>query len=66
MYHWKSTLATFKEHFLQLRLATESKDYIVWPKDNTTHPRNWTLRRKAFDIGLVSLLDLFAVDRRRN
>lgn len=42
---------------LGLMLAVD--DYVKWRTDASAHPRNWTSTRKAFDTGLVLLLDLF-------
>jgi hypothetical protein len=41
---------------LGLRLVED--DYVKWRPDASAHPRNWTSSRKAFDTGLVLLLDL--------
>lgn len=45
---------------LLLGLQINNSGYVVWRKDNPAHPRNWTGTRKAFDIGLIILFDLFA------
>ena len=45
---------------LRLGLQIGNNGYIVWRKDNPAHPRNWSGRRKAFDVGLIVLFDLFA------
>jgi hypothetical protein len=42
---------------LGLRLVEDG--YVKWRPDASAHPRNWTTSRKAFDTGLVLLLDLF-------
>lgn len=47
-------------HLAHLGLELGGDDFIVWQKDNIAHPRNWPVKRKAFDIGLVILFDLFA------
>lgn len=33
--------------------------YIRWASTNPKHPRNWSLARKAWDIGLITLLELY-------
>jgi hypothetical protein len=44
---------------LGLRLVDDG--YVKWRPDASAHPRNWTSARKAFDTGLVLLLDLFTL-----
>lgn len=31
--------------------------YVQWAVDNPAHPRNWSGKRKAFDLGLILLLE---------
>lgn len=45
---------------LSLGLEIAESGYVVWRKDNPSHPRNWTGMRKAFDISLVVIFDLVA------
>ncbi|KAJ5354508.1 hypothetical protein N7541_005552 [Penicillium brevicompactum] len=33
--------------------------YIRWASTNPKHPRNWSLARKTWDIGLITLLELY-------
>ena len=39
-----------------------SNGLIKWAKDCPQHPRNWSVRRKAYNAGLVMLLDFFMYD----
>ncbi|KAJ6083026.1 hypothetical protein N7467_007161 [Penicillium canescens] len=41
-----------------LELTPDGK-YVRWVRDHPRHPRNWSGFRKAYDIILVCLLDLF-------
>jgi hypothetical protein len=43
----------------ELGLKLVEDGYVKWRPDASAHPRNWTSSRKAFDTGLVLLLDLF-------
>lgn len=45
--------------FKQLGLRIVENGYVKWRDDALMHPRNWSVSRKAFDITLVLLLDLF-------
>jgi hypothetical protein len=42
---------------LGLRLVEDG--FVKWRTDASAHPRNWSASRKAFDTGLVLMLDLF-------
>ncbi|KAH9208284.1 major facilitator superfamily domain-containing protein [Leptodontidium sp. 2 PMI_412] len=42
---------------LGLRLVEDG--FVRWKPDATGHPRNWGLWRKAFDSGVILMLDLF-------
>ncbi|KAH6717509.1 MFS multidrug transporter [Leptodontidium sp. MPI-SDFR-AT-0119] len=42
---------------LGLRLVEDG--FVRWKLDATGHPRNWGLWRKAFDSGVILMLDLF-------
>ncbi|OJJ32668.1 hypothetical protein ASPWEDRAFT_60982 [Aspergillus wentii DTO 134E9] len=33
--------------------------FVRFKPDNKTHPRNWSLTRKSYDIGMIFMLDLF-------
>ena len=33
--------------------------YVEWRPDNPDHPRNWTAKRKAYDILVVLFFELF-------
>ncbi|KAJ5749211.1 uncharacterized protein N7511_010907 [Penicillium nucicola] len=44
------------QHSLEL---TPDGKYVRWMRDHPRHPRNWSGFRKAYDIILVCLLDLF-------
>ena len=33
--------------------------YVQWALDNPAHPRNWSGKRKAYDLGLILFLDFF-------
>ena len=52
--------AETKEVLLSLGLEIGRSGYVLWRKDNPSHPRNWRGARKAFDIGLVVIFDLVA------
>lgn len=45
-----------RESHLELDAKT---GYIRWASTNPKHPRNWSLARKAWDIGLITLLELY-------
>ncbi|KAJ5625768.1 hypothetical protein N7510_002077 [Penicillium lagena] len=45
-----------QDHNLEL---TVDGQFVRWQRDNPKHPRNWTVRRKCYDMGLICLLDLF-------
>jgi hypothetical protein len=45
--------------FEELGLRVVEGGYVKWQEDALLHPRNWSASRKAFDISLVLLLDLF-------
>lgn len=47
------------QFFEQLGLRIVENGYVKWRDDALMHPRNWPVPRKAFDISLVLLLDLF-------
>lgn len=47
------------EVFEELGLRVVEDGYVKWREDAPMHPRNWSAPRKAFDISLVLLLDLF-------
>jgi MFS family permease len=40
-------------------LEVNSDGYIDWAKNSPSHPQNWSVRRKAYDIGLIIFLDFF-------
>lgn len=42
-----------------LGLRVVEDGFVKWREDSGFHPRNWSTSRKAFDISLVLLLDLF-------
>lgn len=44
---------------LGLRLVEDG--FVRWKPDATGHPRNWGLWRKAFDSGVILMLDLFTL-----
>jgi hypothetical protein len=48
------------QNFLEL---TPDGKYVRWVRDHPRHPRNWSGFRKAYDIILVCLLDLFMYDK---
>ncbi|CZR53513.1 related to MFS multidrug transporter [Phialocephala subalpina] len=50
---------TTSKHFESLGLRLIEDGYVKWREDATFHPRNWSTARKAFDVSLVLLLDLF-------
>lgn len=33
--------------------------YVRWASTNPKHPRNWSMARKVWDIGLITLLELY-------
>lgn len=40
--------------------VTISSDGLVsWTNDSLDHPRNWTLARKFYDIGIVATMEFF-------
>lgn len=49
----------YVEELQQLGLKLEDDGFVKWRIDCTAHPRNWCVSRKAFDTGLILLLDLF-------
>lgn len=48
---------------LQLELDPGSGN-IRWAQTNPKHPRNWTRARKLWDIGLITLLEVYTYVRR--
>jgi len=49
-----------RDHYLEL---TPDTKFVRWLRENPKHPRNWTMNRKIYDIGLVCLLDLVMYNR---
>ncbi|KUJ08940.1 MFS multidrug transporter [Mollisia scopiformis] len=45
----------------RLGLRVVEDGYVKWREDASLHPRNWSTSRKAFDILLVLMLDLFTL-----
>ena len=54
-----SSSGEYTEALEQLGLRLEDDGYVKWSKDCVAHPRNWGGSRKAFDTGLILMLDLF-------
>ena len=54
-----SSSAEYVEVLEQLGLKLGDDGYVKWKGDCTAHPRNWRASRKAFDTGLILMLDLF-------
>lgn len=51
-----SPLVLLQEHSLEL---TPDGRYVRWLRDHPKHPRNWSFPRKAYDLILICVLDLF-------
>ncbi|CAG8412288.1 unnamed protein product [Penicillium salamii] len=51
-----SPLVLLHQHSLEL---TPDGKYVRWLRDHPKHPRNWSTPRKAYDLTLICLLDLF-------
>lgn len=49
----------FGEEIRTLGLAVTGDGYVRWDKRSPAHPRNWTARRKAYDIGVIIFLEFF-------
>jgi hypothetical protein len=47
-----------KECLQALGLSLEEDGYVKWRPDAQMHPRNWSVKRKIYDTGLIILLDL--------
>lgn len=48
-------------------VAISSNGFVRWSDNSPDHPRNWTLARKFYDIGVVATMEFFTyvhVDRR--
>ncbi|KAL4916059.1 major facilitator superfamily domain-containing protein [Aspergillus aurantiobrunneus] len=43
-------------HGLEL---TPDRQYVRWVSTNPNHPRNWNTARKAYDIGLIIILEFY-------
>ena len=54
-----SSSGEYTEALEQLGLRLEDDGYVKWRTDCVAHPRNWGGSRKAFDTGLILMLDLF-------
>jgi hypothetical protein len=54
-----SSSGEYTEALEQLGLRLEDDGYVKWRTDCVAHPRNWRDSRKAFDTGLILMLDLF-------
>lgn len=48
--------AYLRDQHLEL---TPDATFVRWMRDNPKNPRNWPVIRKAYDIVLICLLDLF-------
>ncbi|KAE8381579.1 MFS multidrug transporter [Aspergillus bertholletiae] len=44
------------QHGLQL---TPNGRFVRWLPTNPNHPRNWSFRRKTYDLTIINLMDLF-------
>ncbi|KAE8138569.1 MFS multidrug transporter [Aspergillus pseudotamarii] len=44
------------QHGLQL---TPDSRFVRWLPTNQNHPRNWSFRRKTYDLTIINLVDLF-------
>ena len=40
-------------------ILNQKSGYVEWRPDNPDHPRNWTAKRKAYDILVVLFFELF-------
>ena len=49
----------FSEEIRNLGLAVTRDGYVRWDRRSPAHPRNWTARRKAYDIGVIIFLEFF-------
>ncbi|KAA6414682.1 MAG: MFS multidrug transporter [Lasallia pustulata] len=49
----------FRAEIESLGLAVTGDGYVRWDKQSPAHPRNWTARRKAYDIGVIIFLEFF-------
>lgn len=43
---------------LELELTPDGR-YVRWANTNPRHPRNWHPLRKAYDIGIIILLEFY-------
>ncbi|KAL8838449.1 MAG: hypothetical protein Q9170_002124 [Blastenia crenularia] len=41
-----------EQNMIRLSLDMSINEQVVWNKDNPDHPRNWTMGRKVFDVGI--------------
>lgn len=49
-----------QEKLSQYGLFLTTENIVRWKRDNRDHPRNWSTPRKAYDLGLIILLDFWA------
>lgn len=40
---------------------TDDGQYVRWSNTNPRHPRNWHPLRKAYDIGIIILLEFYTL-----
>ncbi|KAJ5692855.1 hypothetical protein N7462_002278 [Penicillium macrosclerotiorum] len=45
-----------QDHLFEL---TSNGKFVRWRCDNPRHPRNWSVFRKTYDVGVICALDLF-------
>lgn len=45
---------------MELELTPDGR-YIRWANTNPRHPRNWRPLRKAYDIGIIILLEFYTL-----
>ena len=45
----------------ELGLSLDEGGFVRWKADCPDHPRNWTVKRRAFDTGLIFMFDLFTL-----
>ena len=44
-----------------LERTGDEKNTVRWAFMNPRHPRNWSLRRKAYDITIIILLEFYTL-----
>jgi hypothetical protein len=49
-----------QEYLYRHGLYLTTDDVVRWKRSSPDHPRNWKRARKAYDVGLIILLDFWA------